>query len=92
MKAGKLIADKAYDADERVHDVLTAQGKAAVIPPKAQRKSPRSFDIHLYKARHLIENFFAHLKQYRSVATRYDKTARNFLAGVYLAATAIWLK
>ncbi len=92
MKARKLIADKAYDADARVHDVLESKGKVAVIPPKARRRYPRFFDRNLYKARHLIENFFAQLKQYRSIATRYDKTARNFLAGVHLAAIAIWLK
>jgi transposase len=46
---------------------------------------------HLYAARHLIENFFARLKQFRAIATRYDKTARNFLAAVYLAASVVWL-
>ena len=48
-------------------------------------------DRHLYKARHLIENFFARLKQDRAIATRYDKTARNFLGAIYLAASVIWL-
>jgi len=62
-----------------------------VIPPRSNRRSPRSFDRDLYKARHLSENFFAKLKQFRAIATRYDKTARNFLAAVYLAASAIWL-
>jgi transposase len=61
-----------------------------VIPPK-MRRLPRDFDRHPYKARHLIENFFAKLKQYRAIATRYDKTARNFLAGIHLVASAIWL-
>ena len=70
---------------------LTAAGKVMVIPSKANRRSPREFDRDLYKARHLIENFFARLKQFRAIATRYDKTARNFLAAVYLAASAIWL-
>jgi transposase len=91
MQAGILIADKAFDADERVIRPLKAAGKIAVIPPKANRRSPRTYDRHLYKARHLIENFFAKLKQFRAIATRYDKTARNFLAAVYLAASAIWL-
>ncbi len=86
-----LIADKAFDADERVIEPLAAAGKTAVIPPKANRRKPRDFDRHLYKARHLIENFFAKLKQFRAIATRYDKTARNFLAAVYLTASAIWL-
>jgi transposase len=90
MEADLLIADKAFDADRRVLTPLAAAGKTAVIPPKMRRR-PRDFDRHLYKARHLIENFFAKLKQYRAIATRYDKTARNFLAGIHLAASAIWL-
>lgn len=92
MQATTLLADKAYDADERVLAVLHSAGKAAVIPPKANRKIKRSYDQDTYKVRHLIENFFADLKQYRAIATRYDKTARNFLAAIYLAAAAIWLK
>jgi transposase len=92
MKAGVLLADKAYDADERVIAVLQAAGKTAVIPSKANRKVDRGYDRDTYKARHLIENFFAKLKQYRAIATRYDKIARNFLAAVYLVAAAIWLK
>src|SRR3954447_15898211 len=91
MRADMLIADKAFDADERVLGPLAAAGKTAVIPPKANRLLPRDYDRHRYKARHLIENFFAKLKQFRAIATRYDKTARNFLSGVHLAAAAIWL-
>ncbi len=91
MEAEMLIADKAFDADERVINPLTAAGKTAVIPSKANRKQPRKLDRHQYGARHLIENFFARLKQYRAIATRYDKTARNFLAAVHLAASVIWL-
>jgi transposase len=91
MQASILIADKAFDADERVLEPLAASGKTAVIPPRANRRSPRTFDRALYKARHLIENFFAKLKQFRAIATRYDKTARNFLAAIHLTATAIWL-
>jgi transposase len=92
MQAGCLIADKAYAADERVISELTDQNKTAVIPTKANRKIKREYDRHLYKSRHLIENFFAKLKQFRAIATRYDKTARSFLAGIHLAATVIWLK
>lgn len=91
MQADTLIADKAFDADERVIEPLQTAGKNVVIPPKSNRKSPRDYDRHLYKARHLIENFFAKLKQFRAIATRYDKTARNFLAAVHLAASLIWL-
>lgn len=62
-----------------------------MIPPKRNRTHPREYDKHLYKARHLIENFFAKLKQYRAIATRYDKLAQNFQGAIYLAATVIWL-
>lgn len=54
-------------------------------------KRPREYDRGLYKDRHLIENLFARLKQYRAIATRYDKTARNFLGAIHLAASMVWL-
>jgi transposase len=92
MQADLLIADKAYDADARVITMLADKNKAVVIPPKANRKIKRDYDRDIYKTRHLIENFFAKLKQFRAIATRYDKTARNFLAGIHLAAVAILLK
>ena len=61
------------------------------FPPKRNRVARRSYDQELYKERHLIENFFCKLKQFRAIATRYDKTARNFLAAIYLASTVLWL-
>ncbi len=88
---GSFLADKAYDADERVLTLLSDAGVEAVIPPKSNRKERREYDTELYKARHLIENFFGKLKQYRALATRYDKTARNFLGAIHLAASVIWL-
>ncbi|MFZ3352884.1 MAG: IS5 family transposase [Xanthobacteraceae bacterium] len=91
MQADTLLADKAFDADERVIEPLLAAGKMPVIPPKSNRKSPRPYDKEIYKARHLMENFYCKLKQYRAIATRYDKTARNFLASIHLAAAVIWL-
>jgi transposase len=91
MAADLLIADRAFDADKRVLQPLAAAGKSAVIPPHPNRVAPRPIDRELYKARHLIENFFCKLKQFRAIATRYDKTARNFLAAVHLAAATIWL-
>lgn len=91
MAAGRLIADKASDADARVLKALARSGKSAVVPPRPNRLTPRDFDQHLYKERHLIENFFCKLKQFRAIATRYDKTARNFLAAIHLAAAIIWL-
>ncbi len=91
MDAHLLIADRAFDADARVLEPLAAAGKSAVIPPRPNRLEPRHFDRELYKQRHLIENFFCKLKQFRAIATRYDKTARNFLAAIHLAAATIWL-
>lgn len=91
VAADTILGDKGYDADERVIEPLQAQGKTAVIPPRRNRKHLREYDKQLYKARHLVENFFAKLKQYRAIATRYDKRAKNFLGAIYLAATVIWL-
>ena len=91
-QADALLADKAFDADERVIEPLLAAGKDVRHPAQEQSKSPahlRQGDA--YKARHLMENFFCKLKQYRAIATRYDKTARNFLAAIHLAAAIIWL-
>jgi transposase len=90
-QADTLLGDKAFDADQRVIEPLLAAGKTPVIPSKSNRKAPRILDKELYKARHLIENFYCKLKQYRAIATRYDKTARNFLAAIHLAAAVIWL-
>src|SRR3954470_16431581 len=89
--ADTLIANKAFDAEARVLEPLAAAGKTAVIPPRTNRSSPRDYDREIYGARHLIENFFAKIKQFRAIATRYEKTARNFLAGVQLVASVVWL-
>ena len=86
-----MIADQAYDASERVIDPLQHTGKQVVIPSNPTRKVQRTYDRDLYKTRHLIENFFARLKQYRAIATRYDKTACNFLGAIHLAAAVVWL-
>ena len=89
--ADAVLADRAYDADERVRHKLHAHGCQAVIPPKKNRLQPASYDKDLYKSRHLIENFFAKLKQYRAIATRYDKTSSVFLGSIYLASIVVWL-
>jgi transposase len=88
---GSFLADKAYDAQERVLDVLETAKVQAVIPSKANRKEQREYDKEMYKWRHLVENFFAKLKQYRAIATRYDKRASSFLGAIHLAAAVIWL-
>lgn len=86
-----FLADKAYDAQERVLDLLKSAGIQTVIPPKSNRKEQREYDEEMYKNRHLIENFFAKLKQFRGIATRYDKRASTFLGAIHLAAAVIWL-
>jgi transposase len=89
-KGDNFIADKGYDSDAVVAAV-EAKGMNVVIPPKSNRKNPRSTDFHLYKERHLVENFFCKLKVFRRIATRYEKTARNFLGFVLLGCAKIWL-
>jgi len=91
INADTIIADKAFDADERMIQPWQQAGKNIVIPPKSNRKTNRAYDKALYRARHLIENFFARLKQFRAIATRYDKRAANFLGAIYLAASITWL-
>lgn len=87
----KLLADRAYDADNRVLNVLSDMGVEAVIPSKKNRIVQRVIDKDLYKDRHLIENLFAKLKQYRAIATRYDKLSKVFLGAIYMAAFIVWL-
>lgn len=85
-----VVADKGYDSDAFV-SVIAAQGSQAVIPPRSNRINPREFDRHIYKSRSLVERFFARIKQFRRIATRYDKYAKSFLAFVHLACTIVWL-
>ncbi|SFV07932.1 Transposase DDE domain-containing protein [Methylobacterium sp. 174MFSha1.1] len=86
-----MIADKGYDAD-RLVEVVSASGATAVIPPRRNRKVAREFDRDVYKERNQIERFFNKLKQFRRVATRYDKLLANYMGFVKLAAIAIWLR
>lgn len=79
-----VIADKGYDSDALV-GAIERRGAEAVIPPRSNRKRPRTIDRHLYRERNLAERFIGRIKRYRRVATRYDKTARNFLAFVHVA-------
>jgi transposase len=85
-----LLGDKAYDADALL-DTLAKRQITPVIPPKANRKVVRACDFALYCERNLVERFFNKLKHFRAIATRYDKLARNFLAGVQLACAMILL-
>ena len=83
-----LLADKAFDANWLLEE-LDARGAAAVIPPKANRKQQRDYDTHAYKWRHLIENYFAKIKEFRGIATRYDKTDCSYTANWNLVAALI---
>ena len=85
---GALLGDKAFDVDW-LRAELDARGAAAVIPPKASRKGRFDFDRAMYGWRHLIENTFAKLKEFRAVATRYDKTDTSYAAAIHLAAAVI---
>ena len=90
-QAENFIADKGYDADH-LCAAIAGKGAQIVIPPKRNRRILRAYDVDLYKQRNLIERFFNKLKQFRRVATRYDKLLVNFMGFVKLAAIAIWLK
>src|SRR5687767_2941171 len=91
LPAGWLIADTAYDADA-FRSELAEAGTAAVTPSNPSRAHPIAHDRDLYKERHAVECFFAKIKQFRRIATRYEKTAANFLSIVHLACTIIWLR
>ncbi len=86
-----MVGDEAYDTDAMLRLIETA-GATAVIPSKSNRKSPRSLDRETYKTRKLVERFFGRIKEFRRVATRYDKTARNFLSAVRLAISRFLLR
>jgi len=91
MNAKAVLADKGYDADYVVQ-AARDMGAQVVIPPKSNRKVSRDFDKELYKERNLIECLFNKLKNFRRVATRYDKTASAYLAFVLIAGIFILLK
>lgn len=86
-----LLADKGYDSDSFIGS-LELRAIKPVIPPKSNRKVKRSCDFALYCERNLVERFFNTIKHFRGIATRYEKTARNFLAGLHLVCALTWLK
>ena len=91
FEADHVIADKGYDAGSFI-EAVRQQGGEPVIPSRSCWKTPRDHDKALYKERNKIERFFNRLKQFRRVATRYDKLLANFMGFVKLAAIALWLK
>lgn len=88
---GALLADKGFD-NNRLREWLRVRETQAVIPPKANRKEPIPCDFAMYRWRHLVENFFGDLKQFRGIATRYDKTDESFAAFVFLRAIHLAIK
>ena len=91
LAAEIVMADTAYDSDA-LRQAIAKKGALAVIPNNPSRAIKHPLDKHLYAQRHLVECCFSKLKQFRRVATRFEKTARNYLAVVTLAAIVLWLK
>lgn len=91
VEPAALLADKGYDADSFIKS-LEVRAIKAVIPPKSNRKVKRDCDFALYAERNLVERFFNTIKHFRGIATRYEKTARNYLAGLHLVCALAWLK
>lgn len=87
--AKRLLGDRAYDSAE-LRLWLNERGTKAVVPNKCNRKQTFSFDRRSYQQRHKIENAFCRLKDFRRIATRYDRLARNFLASICLVAAIVW--
>ncbi|TWA76873.1 IS4 family transposase [Azospirillum brasilense] len=86
-----LLADKAFDSNA-IRALVAEREAVAVIPSKADRSAPIPHDTEMYKWRHLVENFFCKIKEFRRIATRYDRSATNFMAAVHIVATvAYWL-
>lgn len=88
---GDVVADRGYDA-RAVLELIAAHGGRGHIPTQKDRKRQRTVDARLYRQRNLVERFFNKLKQFRKIATRYEKTARNYLAAVLIACSRIWMK
>ena len=91
LAADVVMADTAYDSDQ-LRRTIAEKDALAVIPNNPSRALKHPLDTHLYAQRHLVECCFSRLKQFRRVATRFEKTARNYLAIVTLAAIVLWLR
>ncbi|GGZ39191.1 hypothetical protein GCM10011273_27010 [Asticcacaulis endophyticus] len=91
LRAEKVLADRACYADS-LHGLILEQGGEPVIPPRRHRKYQHNYDRIAYKQRWGIEGFFAELKQWWCIATRYDKLAANFLGFIKIASLMLWLK
>ena len=88
--ADYVLADRGYDSDQFV-EAIQAMGAMAVIPPRCNRKQRRDYDRKIYKERNLVERLFQKLKQFRRIATRYERLKRNYQSMLNLACSMIWL-
>jgi transposase len=86
-----ILADKGYDSDTFV-EAIKGSGATPVIPPRSNRITPRHYDKEIYKERNLVERLFQKLKEYRRVATRYERLVVNYMTMLSLASVLIWLK
>ena len=91
QSASAVLADKGYDADYILEGIAELEAEA-VIPPRSNRKTPRTYDDFLYKERNVIERMVGKMKHFRGIATRYNKLAVSFMAFLQLAAILLWLK
>jgi len=91
LEGSIVMGDKAYGTVE-IREYIETQGASYCIPPKSNTSEPWECDFYQYKERHLVECFFNKLKQFRHIATRYDKLSRNFLSFAFLASIMILLK
>lgn len=91
IDADYLLADRGYDSNSII-SLADESGMEAVIPPKKNRKIMRSYDKDLYKLRHLVENAFLDLKEWRGIATRYAKRTSSYLASVQIRCMILWSK
>lgn len=87
---GAVLGDKGYDSDDLLAYVASVEAEA-VIPAKKNRTWQRKIDLELYKDRNKVERFIGRIKHFRRIATRYEKTARNYLAMLHLVSSMVWL-
>ena len=85
-----MLADKGYDSDD-VRAALLMKGIVPVIPPKSNRRDPIACDFRAYKDRNRVERMFNRIKQFRRIATRYDKTAISYMGFLALASVKLWM-
>jgi len=88
---GDVVADRGYDA-RAVINLIAAHGGRGHIPTQRDRKCQRSVDPSLYRQRNLVERFFNKIKHFRKIATRYEKSARNYLAAILIACSRLWMR